>query len=130
MATHGVREGNATLTVNVLGGKVNPLKWGTKVYVEARLGDLVVQRLSPVNVDQVSGDFSYDGVVDRSAEFDDNTLEEIYEETLHIVLRSWSPTSSWVDSAQIRIAVRSISIDATVRPMTDLGRDASDGGGG
>lgn len=27
MAAHGAREGNATLTVNVLGGKVDPLKW-------------------------------------------------------------------------------------------------------
>lgn len=61
-----------------------------------------------------------------------NTLEEIYEETLHIVLRSWDPTTSWVDSAQIRISVRSISIDANVRPLIDSGRDgaAADSGGG
>lgn len=34
-----------------------------------------------------------------------------------MVLRSWHPTSDWVDSAQILISVRSISIDATVRPV-------------
>lgn len=38
--------------------------------MEARLGELVVQRLSPVNVDEVSGDFLYDGAMDRFAEFD------------------------------------------------------------
>lgn len=47
---------------------------GTKVYVEARLGDVLVQRLSPVNVDPVSGDFSYDGAMDRFAEFDVSLL--------------------------------------------------------
>lgn len=61
-----------------------------------------------------------------------NTLEEIFEETLHVVLRSWHSTSNWVDSAQILISVRSISIDATVRPVggTDVDADAVHGGGG
>lgn len=45
------------------------------------------------------------------------------------MLRSWHPTSNWVDSAQILISVRSISIDATtVRPKADA--DAARGGGG
>lgn len=42
---------------------------GAKVYVEARLGDLLVQRLSPVSVDPVTGDFSYEGATESFAVF-------------------------------------------------------------
>ena len=42
---------------------------GTKVYVEARLGDLLVQRLSPVSVDPATGDFSYESATDNFAVF-------------------------------------------------------------
>eukprot|EP00903_Cladosiphon_okamuranus_P007634 g7403.t1 len=129
VAAQSVREDNAVLTVDVLRGKVDPLKWGAKVYVEVRLGDLLVQRLSPVSVDPVTGDFSYEEATENVAVFDSNTLEEVFEETLHVVLRSWHPASSWVDSAQIFISVRSISIDATsVRPVGADG-DAAHGGG-
>lgn len=40
------------------------------MYVEARLGDLLVQRLSPVSVDPVTGDFSYEGATEDLAVFD------------------------------------------------------------
>eukprot|EP00752_Nemacystus_decipiens_P002968 g2757.t1 len=96
MAAQSTREDNAVLSVNVLRGKVDPLKWGTKVYVEARLGDLLVKRLTPVSVDPVTGDFSYEGATEYLAVFDSNTLEEIFDETLHVVLRSWHPASGWI----------------------------------
>lgn len=59
--------------------------------------------------------------------FQSNILDEIFDETLHIVLRSWHPTSTWVDSAKILISVRSISIDSTVKPT---GVDMCDTSGG
>ncbi|CAM9961155.1 unnamed protein product [Scytosiphon promiscuus] len=127
MAAQPTNENNATLSVSVLRGKVDPLKWGTKVYVEARLGNLLVRRLSPVSVDPATGDFAYESAADNLAVFNNNTLEEIFEETLHVVLRSWSPSSSWVDSAQIRISVRSISIDAPAAGTTN-GNSPAGGG--
>lgn len=39
------------------------------MYVEARLGDLLVQRLSPVSVDPATGDFSYEGATQNFAVF-------------------------------------------------------------
>lgn len=39
------------------------------MYVEARLGDLVVQRLSPVSVDPATGDFSYEAATQNFAVF-------------------------------------------------------------
>lgn len=46
-----------------------PFARGTKVYVEARLGDLFVQRLSPASVDPVTGEFSYETATDNFAVF-------------------------------------------------------------
>ncbi|CBN75389.1 conserved unknown protein [Ectocarpus siliculosus] len=127
MAAQIDKEENAIVSVSVLNGKVDPLKWGTKVYVEVRLGDLHVQRLSPVSVDPVTGDFSYESATGNITVFNSNILEEIFDETLHIVLRSWHPTSNWVDSAKILISVRSISIDSTVRPTgVDMGDESGE----
>lgn len=39
------------------------------MYVEVRLGDLHVQRLSPVSVDPVTGDFSYESATGNIAVF-------------------------------------------------------------
>lgn len=39
------------------------------MYVEARLGNLLVKRLSPVNVDPATGDFSYESAADNLAVF-------------------------------------------------------------
>lgn len=104
------REDNATLSVSVLDGIVDPRKFGSKVYLEIRLMDQI-RRLTPVSVDPESGHFSYedlDGVM-----FNDYTLDTIFDNFLHIVLRSWSARSDWVDAAHISVPVRTIDLVAS-----------------